>query len=114
MADKEALLNHPLVGRAWEVFITEEIIRNFQNRLVSIKGTYFRSRAGMEIDLIVEGTFGTLPIEIKLGSTPQPQDIRWLSEFVSRQKLSYGLLINNAQSAGWLTENIYQLPAGYL
>jgi uncharacterized protein len=114
LVDENALLSHPLVGRAWEVFVTEEILRNLQNRLISVKSSYFRTRAGMEVDLILEGGFGTLPIEIKLGTTAQHQDVRWLKDFIEKQKLPYGLLINNARNACWLTDNIFQLPATYL
>ncbi|MBT7670093.1 MAG: hypothetical protein HN730_07590 [Bdellovibrionales bacterium] len=39
---------------------------------------HLRTRAGGEIDLIIKGSFGTLPIEIKYGSHTSPNKVKFL------------------------------------
>ncbi len=62
------LLRHPGAGRIWEAFIIEELIKGFEERLIQVHPYFYRTHNQAEIDLILEGEFGTLPIEIKLGA----------------------------------------------
>lgn len=110
----EALLGHPLAGRIWEAFITEEIIKGFQNRLQTARFYYYRTHNGAEIDLIIETGSNVIPIEIKLGAAVAPRGVRALSDFVREGHSRYGLVINNADRAGWVKEGIVQVPAGCL
>ena len=67
------MLNHPNVGAGFEALITEEIIKGVQAPYITNwHYYYFRTKNGAEIDLILEGPFGILPIEIKLGSQVRP------------------------------------------
>lgn len=65
---REALLRHPQVGHNFESFVSEEIIKGIQaTRVTRWDYYYLRPKNGAEIDLILEGSSGRLPIEIKLG-----------------------------------------------
>lgn len=75
---------------------------------------YYRTYAGAEIDLILEGAFGLLPIEIKYGSTVLGRKLRALTEFIEEHSLPFGLVINQADKIEWLTDRILQVPVGYL
>ena len=108
------LHSHPLVGRLWESFISEEIIKGFRNRLIRIEPYFYRTRGNAEIDLILEGDFGVLPIEIKLGTKTDTRDLRAIQDFVTDRKLKFGLVINNANRVEWLTKEILQFPANFL
>ena len=44
---------------------------------------HLRTRAGGEIDLIIKGSFGTLPIEIKYGSHTSPNKVKFLQSFIT-------------------------------
>jgi predicted AAA+ superfamily ATPase len=69
ITQREQLLNYPNVGAAFEAYISEEIIKGIQaTETVNWNRYYFRTRNGSEVDMILEGPFGTLPIEIKFGS----------------------------------------------
>ena len=75
---------------------------------------YYRTRSGAEIDLVLEGAFGTLPIEIKYGAQINLKQLQSLSTFVEKEQLPFGLVINQADRAMWLTETIYQLPVTWI
>ncbi|MDX2347053.1 MAG: ATP-binding protein [Legionella sp.] len=113
--DLEQLLSDPVAGRSFEGFVIEEIIKGIQG--AGIYGTefsYYRTRSGAEIDLIIKGRFGMLPIEIKLGSAASRKQLTALSNFIEQNNLDFGLLINQSTKVEWLTKNILQLPVYYL
>jgi predicted AAA+ superfamily ATPase len=112
--DTETLLSHPGVGRIWEGFIIEELIKEFEARLIKVSTYYYRTHNQAEIDLILEGEFGTLPIEIKLGRKTDRRQIATLKAFISEQKLPLGLVINNAEHIEWLAPKVVQIPATFL
>jgi len=109
----DQLLTHPLVGAAFEAFITEEIIKGIQALTVTAWNYYyFRTKNGAEIDLILEGPFGILPIEIKFGTTIKQRQLQSLKNFVYSNDLPLGIVINNSEQVELIAEKIIQLPAG--
>lgn len=105
----------PQVGQNFESFVIEEIIKGLQ----ATKATrwdyyYFRTKNGAEVDLILEGSFGTLPIAIKFGHQTVLRQLTSLQRFVKRHNLPFGIIINNSNEVRMLGEQIIQLPAGCL
>jgi len=108
------LLVHPAAGGSFEGFMMEEIIRGFQCTLTSgLDVYYYRTRDKSEVDLIMEGPFGLLPIEIKLGHKVQKRSLAGLRNFMSDTDADLGILINNADKLEYLDDNIIQIPSGY-
>ncbi|MBW2442285.1 MAG: ATP-binding protein [Deltaproteobacteria bacterium] len=115
ITQRKQLPNYPHVGSAFEAFISEEIIKGIQaTENVNWNSYYFRTRNGAEIDLILEGPFGTLPIEIKFGSTIKQRQIQTLKNFVYQNHLPLGIVINNSDDVQWAADRILQLPATYI
>ena len=111
----DKLYKHPAVGLSFESFVIEEIIKGLQALpITNWEVHYYRTRAGAEIDLLVEGLFGLLPIEIKYGSTVSKSQLQSLTRFIEEHDLPFGLIINQSQAPEWLTPHIYQLPIGWL
>lgn len=111
----EKLYGHPIVGRSFEGFVIEEILRGIAAiQTTNWQANYYRTRHGVEIDLILDGKFGILPIEIKYGSTVKIRQLQHLEAFVENNNLPFGLLVNQSEKACWLTKKIFQLPVGYL
>jgi len=109
---RDQLINYPNVGAAFEAFIFEEIIKGIQStNLVNWNYYYFRTRNGAEIDLVLEGPFGTLPIEIKFGSTIKQRQIQTIKNFVYKNNLPLGIVINNSDHVEMVADRIIQLPA---
>jgi hypothetical protein len=105
---------HPLSGRIWEGFIIEELLKGFGNSLIQVEPYFYRTNHQAEVDLVLEGEFGILPIEIKLGTTISHYELRALRDFVDDHRLPLGVIINNASEVVWLDEKIIQIPAGCL
>ena len=108
------LKGHPQFGRIWEVFISEQIIRHFKNRIEEIEYYYYRTHNQAEIDLIIESRHGLIPVEIKSGSATSKKQLKTLENFILDYNCPFGLLINNGDEIFKLSKNIYQLPAIYL
>ncbi len=103
------------IGRHFESFIAEEIIRGVQaTKAVNLQFYHLRTKAGGEIDLIIEGSFGLIPIEIKYGSSTKKNKLKFLQSFVELHNLPFGVLINNSDRIELLSDRIIQIPAGAL
>ena len=113
VGNRDQLLNYPNVGMGFEAFVSEEMIKGLQaTSVVNWDYYYFRTRNGAEIDLILEGPFGTLPVEIKLGGRVKQRQLQTLKNFVRKNRLPLGILINNSDHVELLADKILQLPAG--
>ena len=106
---------YPNLGLSFESFITEELIKGLQATHASrVAYYYYRTRNGAEIDLILEGSFGTLPIEIKYGSSINRRKLQTLKRFVKDHDLPLGILINNSETTELIADRIVQIPATML
>ncbi len=111
----QKLLQNPIVGHSFEGFVIEEILTGLQAKgVVNWQPYYFRTRRGIEVDLVLQGSFGLLPIEIKYGSHTPPKQLKALQSFIDEHDCKFGLLINQSDRACWLTHTIFQMPALYL
>jgi len=69
IADKEALLGHPVVGASWEGMAIENLLAVVGDRALP---SFYRTHKGAEIDLILDWRNGdTWAIEIKRTSAPK-------------------------------------------
>jgi len=115
IVDLEQLRLHPVAGFSFESFVTEEIIRGLQSTMSThMDFTYYRTIDKSEIDLVIEGDFGVVPVEIKLNSMVKRKSLRGLQNFIDDMKLDYGLVINTARRVELLTDKIIQLPVQYI
>ncbi|NGX60591.1 MAG: hypothetical protein K940chlam9_00053 [Chlamydiae bacterium] len=115
LGDIESLLGHPIVGKSFEGFILDEISKGLHATMVTNwQCGYYRTVKKGEIDLIIDGPFGTLPIEIKRGEKIDRRKLKTLSSFVEEHHLPFGLLINQSEAPGWISKTIYQLPVGWI
>jgi hypothetical protein len=108
--DGDALLSHPQMGASWEGMVVEEILRQLNALGVAHEYSYYRTSAGAEVDLVVEGAFGRVAIEIKHTSTIGARDQRNLRDFVASQKARVGVVINNDVRARQYEERLIGLP----
>lgn len=112
---REALLRSPQVGQNFEAFVSEEIIKGIQaTRATRWDYYYFRTKNGAEVDLVLDGNFGTLPVEIKLGQQTTVKQLTALRQFVEQHELPFGVVVNNNTRVQMLADKIIQIPAGCL
>ncbi|MGQ0815984.1 MAG: ATP-binding protein [Gemmatimonadota bacterium] len=71
IADREALLSHPVVGASWEGFVIENLIVAAGPRVTP---WFYRTRRGAELDLLLEWpNGGRWAIEVKRSLDPRPE-----------------------------------------
>ncbi len=112
--DVSALLVHPQMGNSWEGMVIEEIIRQLKAAGCGFDYYYYRTAAGAEIDLVLEGDFGLLPVEIKYTQNVDGRSLRALRDFVSEHGCRMGLVINNDEAPRLYEENIVGVPFNWL
>lgn len=77
---KDDLVSQPWVGASWEGWVIEQIISARRARGESFEAFYFRSHDGLEADLVLEARNEREVIEIKLTTSPAPDDLRRLAK----------------------------------
>lgn len=110
----DSLQTHPLYGRIWESFIAEQLLKGFGNNLISVDPFFYRTSNKAEIDLVLEGDFGILPVEIKSSTIVSAKNIIALENFIKEKRIDFGILINNAKEITWLSKKVLQIPAAFL
>jgi predicted AAA+ superfamily ATPase len=110
----EELKSHPKYGVIWEIFIIEEIIKGLQSKLSNDEFHYLRTKNKAEIDLIIEGESGLIPIEVKAGTSTDPRKLAALKNFVVDTKAAFGILINNSDELRMISPEIMQVPAAFI
>lgn len=114
--DLDSLYQHPIIGKSFEIFVIEEIIKGLQATTAATnwQSYYYRTRGGAEIDLLLDGPFGLLPIEIKHGTTISARQIAPLKQFVNEHNLPYGMLINQSEEVIWVDPKIVMVGVGWI
>lgn len=108
------LATHPVAGRSWEAYVVEMLLRGFAEAGLAVMPAHYRTRGGAEIDLILDGDCGLLPVEIKLGSTVEARSLRTLEAFVTENDCPLGLVVCNDENPRRLSERIVAIPAASL
>lgn len=112
---REQLLRSPNYGQNFEAFIIEELIKGIHATSVRRWDYYYyRTKNGVEVDFILDGKFGVLPIEIKSGCSTSISDLKSLNYFIESQKLPLGIVINNDFEIKMLSDKIIQIPAHFI
>lgn len=108
--DVTALLSHPQAGATWEGMVVEEICRQLSQRGIGYDAYHYRTGGGAEVDLVIEGTFGLVAVEIKLGQCVRAQELRGFREFVADHRCRIGLVLSNEDKPRLMDASIAGLP----
>jgi hypothetical protein len=108
------LISHPALGGLWEGFVIEEIIRGLNVIGASFDYYYYyyyyRNAAGAEIDLVLDGQFGLIPIEIKYTQSVPGKELRSIRDFVRERNCCLGIVITNDEKVRMFDEKIIGVP----
>ncbi len=113
---REDILRSPNLGQNFESYVIEELIKGI-NSLVSVtnfKYYYYRTKAGAEVDIVLEGSFGLLPVEIKFGQSTNAKQVISLKKFINENNCSFGIVVNNSQEIRMISEKIIQIPVSLI
>ena len=72
LKDPEHAASGPMGEAIMETAVLSEIFRTVTHRGENPRVCFWRTRAGTEVDFVVETTAGVVPIEVKLSATPRP------------------------------------------
>jgi uncharacterized protein len=68
LADKEALLGHPVAGLSWEGMVIENLLAVLDDR---VEPSFYRTSGGAEVDLVLDWPDGSVwAIEVNAASRP--------------------------------------------
>jgi uncharacterized protein len=97
----DPLLQGPMKGPLFETMVVSEWVKAFYNRGERPELYYWRSKAGMEVDLIIERNSRLYPIEIKATSTVIPGHIENLVKWkeMAEDKASKGIVIADIEES---------------
>lgn len=104
------LLSHPKMGASWEALVIEEILRGLNAAGIAHGAGYYRTSAGAEIDLVIDGAFGTVPIEIKHTQNVNSRSLRAISDFVDEAGCRFGIVVNNDDRVRQYQDRIFGVP----
>ena len=108
--DADALGSHPQMGASWEGMVVEEVLRQLGALGVAHDYSYYRTGAGAEVDLVLEGAFGRVAVEIKHASAVGGRDLRALRDFVTEHQARLGVVINNDVAARQYDDKLIGVP----
>lgn len=108
--DLKQLMTHPVMGRSWESMVSEQVIKQVEAAGIDCNYYYYRTAAGAEIDLILDGNFGMIPMEIKYTSSPKKSDISNLENFIQEHNCSFGLAVTNGEKPAVYSERVFGVP----
>jgi hypothetical protein len=104
------LISHPALGGLWEGLVIEEIVRGLNAIGASFDVYYYRTAAGAEVDLILDGEFGLIPIEIKYTQNVTGKDLRSIRDFVRERNCRLGIVITNDEKIRVFDDKIIGIP----
>jgi len=111
----DQLETFPRLGNLFEGFVIEEIIRVMETgRARQLRYSHFRTKAGGEVDLILEGSFGSLPIEVKYASHTSKNELRAMQNLMELHQWPLGIVVNHSPRPARVTKNIVQIPVACL
>ena len=114
LQDRDDLMAHPRMGASWEGMNIENLVRGLAAAGVDFNAFHYRSGGGAEIDLVLEGEFGLLPVEIKHTQHVDARSLRALRDFVAERGCRYGIVINNDERPRLLDDKLIGIPLAAL
>lgn len=102
------------MGASWEGMVVEEILRQLNALGVAHEYSYYRTGAGAEVDLVLDGTFGRVAVEIRHASVVDARDLRNLREFVAGHKARVGVVVNTDVAVRQCDDKLIGLPFTHL
>lgn len=112
--DADMLRAHPRMGASWEGMVIENVLRGLDARGAAYQAHHYRTGAGAEVDLVLEGEFGLLPIEVKYTQHVDNRSLRAIRDFVEERGCPCGIVLSNDERPRLLDEKLVSVPVGCL
>jgi predicted AAA+ superfamily ATPase len=100
------LATHPLRGALFEGMVVTELYKRRANLGLPINLFYWRSKAGQEVDVIIDCGGNLYPIEIKSGMTVHPEHLRNLRYWMRLSDEKAGVLLHAGVATQRMSDGI--------
>jgi len=100
-------------GALFENYVVSEIVKYLRTLQLEVTPYFYRTRSGMEVDLLLRSDRGVLGIEIKASAKVAPTDATRLAEIgaaLGREWLG-GIVVYRGQRVHALRENVWAVPS---
>nr|VFJ97582.1 MAG: hypothetical protein BECKLFY1418A_GA0070994_10717 [Candidatus Kentron sp. LFY] len=111
LKSREEIESSPYCGQSWEGFCLEQIIRQGQAERLPPKYWFYRTQAGLEADLIVEGRAGRTAVEIKFGSRMEKRTIKNLHQVMVDTGCARGTVVYSGLDSYQVDDGVRVLSA---
>jgi len=103
-------------GAAYESWICAELLKWKQLQPVQPDLYFYRTNAGMEVDFLLAGERGILPIEVKSSERVTSSDGRSVERFLTEhpKAATIGLVVYPGDDVIELRKNVWGVPDWYL
>lgn len=105
---------HTRMGFSWEAFASEQLILALRNAGHAFDVFHFRTGGGTEVDLVLEGDFGLLPVEVKYSQAVVTSELKAIKEFAKDRSCRLGIVLNNDDRVRSYGDGIVGVPVGCL
>jgi predicted AAA+ superfamily ATPase len=110
--DKRTLLAQPWVGASWEGYVIEQVLGELSSRGRDFRAHYFRTADQHELDLVLDMGDELWAVEVKLTSSPTPEDMARLVKTAAMIKATRCFLVSQtSRSSGDRRRVSCDLPA---
>jgi len=106
ISSHEELNSHPVLGRSWETFVIEDIIRREQINHPQSQPFFWRTAAGGEIDLLIERGNRRFGVEIKTSRGDRPRAVRLLGEALADADAARGWIIDQTPGVDRVSDRV--------
>lgn len=106
----------PMTGPLFETLVVTEVVKWVRTMEREVESAFYRTRAGLEVDLLLTTSYGTWGIEAKAAARLASADWRGLrdvGEALGNQWRG-GLVVYNGKTIEQLGQDIWAIPAGRL
>ncbi len=105
------LAKHPRAGAVFETFVVNTILYYLKARFPYALSYHWRTAYGQAVDLIIECNGQLYPIEIKLKTKIDAQDLKSLKAFMNMYKqASVGIVVYAGSLCRYVQDNIIVVP----
>lgn len=97
--DRQSLLTQPWVGASWEGYVIEQVLGELSSRTRDHRAYYFRTADQYEIDLVLDFGDEVWAIEVKLTSSPTPDDMARLDKTADMIQAKRRFLVSQTRTS---------------
>lgn len=112
VSDERTLLAQPWVGASWQGYVIEQALGELSSRGCNFAAYYFRTGDGHKLDLLLDFAKELWAVEVKLTSSPGPDDMKRLQKAADMIGATRRLLVSQAsESIGNAREELCNLKS---